>query len=517
MIPSNTRRIAKNTLMLYFRQILIMLVSLYTVRVVLETLGAEDYGIYNVVAGVVTMFGFLSGSMAAASQRYLAFEIGRGDYEQLKRVFSLCLTIYVLIALAVLVLAETIGLWFVSNKLIIPPERKSAALWVYQFSIISFLFTIMVTPYMAAIIAREDMNIYAHMSIIETILKLGIVFLLRFMRWDKLPLYGLLLCAVTIISMGIYRIVCKHKYQECRFRFYWNKDLFKDIAGYTGWNLYGSIAWIFKNQIVNILINQFFNPAVVAARGIASSVNSAVSSFSNNFSVALNPQIIKNFAANQKTEMLCLMFRGAKGAYFLMYLFTLPIMIEMPFVLSIWLKSPPEYSVLFTRLVLLDTLINSVSYPIVAAIQATGKNKLQQIVQGSIFFLNLPISFIVLLLGFPAYSVMIIVICLTFITLVSRVIILRMLISFSVIQFFKKVIQPICIVSILSAVFPILLSLLWKQNLLRFFIITSISIISICVCIYLIGLSKAERLRINGIILVRIRLLVSKFSRGYCI
>jgi O-antigen/teichoic acid export membrane protein len=386
-MTTNTACIAKNTLMLYFRHILIILVSLYTVRVVLETLGAEDYGIYNVVVGVVTMLGFLSGSMASASQRYFSFELGRGDYEQLKRIFSLNLMIYAMIAIVVLLLAETIGLWFVNTKLILPRDRMDAVQWIYHCSIISFLVSIMATPYMSSLIAHEEMKIYASVSIVETLLKLGIVFLLKIIPLDKLQLYGILLCVVTIINTEIYREVCKRKFQECRFRLYWNKDLFKEIACYTGWNLFGSVSLAFKNQVINIILNQFFNPAVVAARGIASSINSAVASFSTNFSVALNPQIIKQYAAEQKTEMLRLMFRGTKVTYFLMYLFALPLIIEMPFVLAIWLGDPPEYTVLFSRLVLVDGIILSFSYQATAVIQATGKNKLHQIVQGGVFFL----------------------------------------------------------------------------------------------------------------------------------
>lgn len=295
-MSSNTTRIAKNTLMLYFRQILIMLVSLYTVRVVLETLGAEDYGIYNVVAGVVTMFGFLSNSMAGASQRYLSFEIGRGDFERLKTIFSLSLTIFILIAVIIVLLAETVGLWFITNKLIIPSERRIVAYWVYQFSIISFVFTILTTPYMASIIAHEDMNIYAYVSIVEAMLKLGIVFVLNIIPFDKLQIYGILLCITTFINTAIYRIICTAKYKECQFKIYWNNILFKDIIGYTGWTLLGVLADIFKKQAITILLNQMFNPLVVAARSIAFTITGAVNSFFNQFMMALRPQIVKSYA-----------------------------------------------------------------------------------------------------------------------------------------------------------------------------------------------------------------------------
>ncbi len=492
---SNTSRIAKNTLILYFRQILIILVSLYTVRVVLETLGAEDYGIYNVVAGVVTMFGFLSNAMATASQRYFSFEIGRGDFELLKKIFSLSLMIYVLIALLVLFLAETIGLWFVSNKLTIPPNRKSAAVLVYQFSILSFLFTIISSPYIAMIIAREDMNIYAYVSIIEAVLKLGVVFVLPLIYRDKLTLYGILILGVTVIITAVYQIVCTKKYKECKFKFYWNKDLFKELTGYTGWNMFGASVGIFKYQMVNIVLNQFFNPVVIAARSIAASVNNAVINFSQNFNTAMRSQIIKSYAAGEKEAMLSLIFLGSKGTYLLMYLFVLPLMLETPIILELWLRKPPEYAALFTRLVLLDVLIDSINYPIMTAAHATGKIKMYQSLVGGILLLNLPVSWIVLFLGMPPYSVMIVGVLITFLSITVRTLIVSHLVGFSIWQFIKIVCIPVFIISIISAVFPIVIFFILRQSILRLFLVTGLSIISVCVCSYIIGLNKDERLK----------------------
>jgi O-antigen/teichoic acid export membrane protein len=497
---TNAARIVKNTLALYFRHILIMLVSLYTVRVVLNTLGAEDYGIYNVVAGVVTMFSFLSGSLATASQRYFAFELGRSDYAQLQKIFNLSFLMYLLIAAAVLVLAETVGLWFVHTKLIIPRERMESARWIYQCSIISFVFTITVTPFMAVIIAHEDMNIYATVSIVEAVLKLGIVFLLTAIEFDKLQLYGILLCAVTMINTGIYIAICKRKYQECRFWFYWNTNLFKELIGFTGWNLFGACAGVFKNQMVNILLNQFFNPIIVTARGIAGSVSSAVMSFSQNFSSAMRPQIIKNYASENKTEMLKIMFYGCKGTYFLMYVFTFPLILEMPLILSIWLKKIPEYSVLFTRLVLFDALIDSVSFPIMTAAQATGKIKLYQSVVGGILLLNFPVSWVILRLGAPAYSVMAVAVCLTFIAFVVRILILKRLIIYSLKHFLIEVIIPVCAVSLLSAIMPLVVFRILDYGFLRLLLITGTSVVSVCIFTFIIGLSDTDRIRVKSMI-----------------
>jgi O-antigen/teichoic acid export membrane protein len=503
-------RIAKNTLMLYVRLIVVMLVSLYTVRAVLNTLGVEDYGIYDVVAGIVTVFGFLSGQLAYATQRFLSFEIGRGNFEQLKRVFSLSLLIYVLIAVLIVVFAETIGLWFVNNKLIIPPVRMHAVRWIFQFSIVSFVFTLLATPFTAAVLSHEDMNIYALLSIVKVFLQLGMVILLQYISWDKLILYGMLLCLLSIINAIIYGTVCKIKYQECSFVFFWNKNLFKEIAVYNGWMLFASFAGIFKNQIINILLNQFFNPVVVAARSIAASVNTAVSSFFANFNMSLRPPIVKSYAAKETQKMLSLIFMGTKGTFFLMYVFSLPLLLEMPIVLSLWLKNVPEYAVLFTRLTLIDVLISSVSYPVDTAALAAKKIGLFEATLGGLLLFNLPAAWIALSLHAPAYSVMIIAIIITSIMFVLRFVIIRRIIDFPVSAFFRTVLIPIGIVALLSVVLPVLIFRIMTPGFPRLLLVTGASIISVCGCMYLIGLNKTERVQLNEIIVNRFFRISSK-------
>jgi O-antigen/teichoic acid export membrane protein len=504
-MPSNTTRIARNTLMLYFRQILIMLVSLYTVRVVLETLGAEDYGIYNVVAGVVTMFGFLSNSMAMATQRYLSFELGRNDFEQLKKVFNVSLVIYVLIMIAVLLLAETAGLWFVSNKLALPPERKSAALLVYQFAVISFLFTILTAPYMAAIIAHEDMNIYAYVSIVEVVLKLGLVFVLQFVAWDKLRLYGILMSVATVINTAIYRITCMVKYKECKFKIYRNKNLFKELKDYAAWNLFGSVSTMLQNQGIAVLLNQFFNPVVVAARGIAFSVNTATSSFAGNFYNAIRPQIIKKYAANEKDAMMSLVFYGAKSTYFLMYVFTLPLILEMRYVLMLWLKNIPEYTVIFTSMALIEMLIHSLGMPLGALAHAGGKIQLYQFVIYGIQLCNLPLAFVFFRSGAPPYIISIIAIFLAIFCFIAQLLIVRYLVGFPVRMFLKKTVVPLFVVTILSPVIPVLTQKLMEQNFLRLIIVIITSIFSTCGFMYFIGLNKFERRKVFSLVLRKLQ------------
>jgi O-antigen/teichoic acid export membrane protein len=507
---SNTRRIAKNTLMLYFRQILIMLVSLYTVRVVLNTLGAEDYGIYNVVAGIVTMFTFLSNSMASASQRYFAFEIGQGDLDRLKRVFSLSLLIYVLIALIVLLLAETVGLAFVRYQLALPAERKAASLWVYHASIISFLFKIITTPFMAAIIAHEDMNIYAYVSIVEVVLKLAMVFILEFLAWDKLKAYAILMCVAAFINTAVYRTICMLKYRECKIKFYRNKELFdkklfKEMFAYSSWNLFGNVTGMLRNQGITVLLNQFFNPLVIAAQSIAVQINTAISSFSTNFLHALHPQIIKSYATGQKRLMLSLVLRGAKASYFLMYLFTLPFFLEAPLVLSLWLKQLPEYAVIFTRLILINILVNSISYPIVTMAMATGRIKAYMLILGLIQAASFILAWLVLCLGFPPWSVFVLSIGTDTAMLVVRLVLTEKLIDFSIIkEFFRYSVFPVCAVTVLASVLPIMIALFFARGIPRLCAVGIASVVSLSLSVFLAGLDGEEKNRVKAVILSKV-------------
>jgi O-antigen/teichoic acid export membrane protein len=482
-----------------------MLVGLYTVRAVLNVLGTEDYGIYNVVAGIVVMFGFLNSSMAGASQRYFSFEIGRGDFEQLKKIFSLTLGIYILIAIIVLILAETIGLWFVSNRLVITPERMNAAGWVYQFSIISFLITIVTTPYTALIIAHEDMSVYAYGAIIDVFLKLMVVFFLRIISVDRLQLYGTLTAIVTVVSTAIYRIFCKTKYQECKFRFYFDLILFKEYLSYTGWNLFGAVSDVIKGQGINILLNQFFNAGVIAARSISFSINGAVTSLMFNFNIAIYPRIIKLYSLGQKDEMISLIFYSAKISYFLMYIFILPLMLEMPAILLFWLKTPPEYTVIFTRLVLMEILVRSISAGFSSAITATGKLKMRTIAISSIYFLNLPVSWFIVWATHRPDLVAMIAVFLTVISLVAELYVASRLVFFPIRQCLGKVIVPVCIVTIVSLVLPVILYTFLEKSFLRLCVVTIVSIASTCSCIYVFGLNMVERSMIKNIVVNKVR------------
>lgn len=493
MSSENNKRIAKNTGMLYIRMLLTMAVSLYTSRVVLNTLGIEDFGIYNVVGGVVMMFSFLNSSMSSATQRFLSFELGRKDYVQLKKVFSMSVNIHVIIAVTIFILAETIGLWFLNAKLVIPIERLGAANWVYQFSILSFMVTVLSVPYNATIIAHERMKVYAYVSIVEVILKLVIVFALVWLGFDKLKMYAILVFCVAAIIWIIYKTYCKRNFTETNYQFFWEKSLYKTLMNYAGWNLFGNVASVTMDQGVNILINIFFGPAVNAARGIAFQVKGAVNGFVSNFQMAMNPQIVKSYAADDIKYMHQIIFQGAKYSFFLLLTFSLPILLETEIILKLWLKIVPEYTVIFTRLVLINVLIDCISGPLMTAAQASGKIKRYQSVVGGFLLLILPISYLFLKLGFPPQATLYVSISISIIVLFARLWILQPLIQISTLKFLREVFFIAIVVTIIAIIMPLFIRLKMDQGLIRFLVVCVMSVCSTSISIYLFGLNSQER------------------------
>lgn len=489
----NNKRIAKNTLLLYFRMILTMLISLYTVRVVLKTLGVVDYGIYNVVGGVVVMFSFLSRTMSSASQRFFAFEIGNKNIGQLKKIFSLTITIYIGISLLVLILSETIGLWFLNAKMNIPAERMEAANWIYQFSIFSFIMTIMTVPYNASIIAHENMKVFAYVSIFEVFMKLAIVYFLLLFSVDKLKLYAVLMFFATTIVTLVYRTICYRKYDECRYKFIWDKNLFQKLMSYSGWNLFGTVASILNNSGLNILLNIFFGPVVNAARAVAFQVNSVINQFVTNFITAVNPQITKYYANNERENMIKLVFQSSKLAYFLLFILSMPVLLETHFILALWLKQVPEYTVLFVRLVILTAMIDSISYPLMTSAQATGKIKRYQTIVGSVLMLNLPISYFFLRFGAPPETTMYVSMVISMLCLFLRVWILKGMIDFPVSAFVKKILYVLIAVSVLSYLLPLTIVMTLDESFWRFAIVALVSPLVSLSLIFLIGINSAER------------------------
>ena len=377
----NSKRIAKNTFFLYIRSIVVMAVGIYTSRVVLQTLGVNDYGIYNVVGGFVVMFSILSSSMVNASQRFISYEMGRVQ-PQMNRIFCGTVSVHLVLALIILLIFESFGIWFLNTHLNIAIDRLSAANWVFQCSVMAFCINLISVPYNASIIAHEKMGVFAYISIYEAFAKLGIVYLLSFTGYDRLIVYATLMLVVSVSLRFIYGIYCKRHFEECNFHFVFDKPLFKDMMGFIGWNFFGSTAGILSTQGINILINLFFGVALNAARGLSEQVNHAVNTFVSNFMTALNPQITKSYAAGDYYYMRTLMIRGAKYAAILYWLIALTIFLEADEILSIWLVEVPDYASIFLRLTIIYSIFRSMALPIYNGMLATGKIKNYQLIMG---------------------------------------------------------------------------------------------------------------------------------------
>lgn len=490
----NNKRIAKNTLFLYFRMFFIMAVNLYTSRVVLKTLGVEDFGIYNVVGGIITMFAFINSAMASTTQRYLTFELGKGDLGGLNKVFCVSVSIHALIAIIIIVLGETIGLWFLFHKMVIPETRMEAAVWVYQLSILSSIVMIMSVPYNACIIAHEKMSAFAYISILEVVLKLAIVYILWFVVWDKLKLYAVLMFMTQMLIRYVYGRYCSKHFAETKFRFLKDKSLFKEMLSFAGWNLWGNCASVFYTQGLNILLNMFFGPVVNAARGIAVQLQAAIMQFSVSFQTALNPQITKSYANNNMEYMHKLIYGASKYSFFLLLLLSFPLILNMPFLLKIWLTSYPDYTVSFTRLMICCTIVDAVANPLMISASATGRVKKYQSVIGGILLCILPISYIVLRLGGNPISVFVVHLSICIIAFVVRLFVVRPMIQLSLRDYGCKVVLRSAFVCFLTILLPCLLKWQMKDDAICFFVTSILFVVIAVIMIYFVGLQNEERI-----------------------
>lgn len=487
----NNKQIAKNTLYLYIRMLFVMGISLYTVRAVLDILGVVDYGIYNVVGGVVTMFAFMNRTLSTSSQRYFSVALAKDDHEDLKRVFSLNLTVFSLLGLIVFFLLETVGLWFVNNKMTIPPERMGAANMVYQLSILSMLFHIIVIPYMALVVAHEKMNIFAIIGVVEALGKLAIVFLLVFSPFDKLVYYGLLVLSLSFGTSIWYVLYCLRHYPESHFRWYWNKEEAIDLLGFSGWHFLGTFSTTCRSQGINILLNIFFNPAVNAARAVAYQVYGAGQQLVANFFTAVKPQIYKSYASEQYEDLYKLIIRSSLICAFLMSLLVFPIVANTELILGWWLKEVPEYAVFFTQLVLINGLIDSVDGPTIASALATGKIKRYMLIVSGIILANIPISYFALLLGAEPWITMCVSIGLSFIAVFVRGWLLKELIGFPFNRYFV-VIMKMSLVSLVLLLLCRIVIYGAAGNFIQL-VLWSLAIVLCTLALYANILSKEDR------------------------
>ena len=493
----NNKRIAKNTLLLYIRMLFMMAVSLYTSRVVLQTLGVEDFGIYNVVGGVVSMFSVISGSLSAAISRFITYELGTGNKDKLIKIFSSSVTIQLGLGLIILILAEVIGVWFLNTKMTIPINRLYAANWVFQLSILTFIINLVSVPYNAAIIAHERMSAFAYISILEVVAKLVIVYMLLLSPIDRLIFYAILMASVALIIRFVYGLYCKRHFEECTYHFIFDKALLKKMFGFAGWNFIGAASAVLRDQGGNIVINLFCGPAVNAARGIAYQVNTAIHGFVSNFMMALNPQITKSYASGDREYMMTLIYQGARLSFYILLLLSLPVIINVHYILSLWLKIVPEHTTLFVQLVLVFAMSESISNPLITAMLATGKIRNYQIIVGGLQMMNLPISYILLRNGCIPESVLIVAICISQCCLAARLYMLRGMIGLSVREYMSKVYFNVLAVTILSAILPVISFYYLNETFISFIMICVISIFCTILVIYFVGCNEKERQFIN--------------------
>ena len=483
-ISQNNERIAKNTIFLYARMLLLILVSLYTSRLTLQALGVVDYGIYNVVGGVVAMFSILSGSLSAAIQRFITFELGKNSKEKLRIIFATSVNIQIGLALIIMFLAEIGGYWFLNYKMNIDEDRLLAANWVLQSSILAFMINLISIPYNAAIIAHEKMSAFAYISIIEALLKLLIVTVLFISYCDRLILYAVLLTVISLILRVIYGFYCKKNFEECSYKFVYDKVVLKKMAKFAGWNFIGSSAGILRNQGNNILLNLFYGTVVNAAQAVAVQVNSVVYGFVTNFMTALNPQITKSYASGNIEYLNTLLCQGARLSYYLLLLISLPILIETEILLNIWLIDVPSHTIFFVRLVLLTSLVDSLSAPLITAMLATGNIKWYQIIAGGCNMLCFPMSYIFLSLGASPEIPFIIGLGISIILFFLRVMLLRDMFEWNYKRFVSKTVVNIILVTVFSCIIPLLCHFYILNSFLRLIVVVIVSILSCLVVFY---------------------------------
>ena len=494
---SNSSRIAKNTLMLYFRRIFILLVSLYIVRIKLEILGIEDYGIYNIVAGVVIMFSFLKEAMTISTQRFMIFYLGQNDTEQVKNVYSASIIIHVLTAFFFILIAETIGLWFFKTWLNIPPERQGIALFVYHFSVALTAINIFQVPYQATIMTYEKMSAFAFISIIDILLKLGAVLLLTIIPFDKLLFYSFFVFLIGLIVMFIQKIYCNIVFKTVSFQFCKDKKLYHQLIKFSGWNLFGQVANVSSSRGTNVLINIFYGVILNSAMGIAMQVKSAVYSFVDNFQTAFRPQIIKSYAAKDYNYFFRFVFQTSKISFFLLFFFTLPLYINADFILQLWLIDVPDYAVIFTQLILLNSLVVSIAGPLTISIQATGNIKIFQLIESCLRFINLPLSFLFLYLGFSPVFVLFTRIAVDILSLIWRIVFLKKEIKLPILGFLSKVFLPILIITVTSTFITVFFQSFFI-GWIKLFLSCIISSSSIILLIFIFGLDKQEKKSIKN-------------------
>lgn len=474
--------------------LLVAAVSFYTSRVVLRVLGVEDYGIYNVVGSIVVFLSFFKNALTNATYRYIAYELGTGDREQLRKLFSMSVSVHCLLAFGLLFLLEFVGVWFLDNKLNIPHERLFAANWVFQFSLLTFCIEVIKTPYNSMIIANERMSFYAYTSIVEVILKMGVVFALQIFDFDKLILYAALLTCVSVIMFIWYKLYNNKHFTETAYKYYWDKNMLNELVSYSGWSILVNAADVSVTQCISILLNLFYGVAANAAMGIANQVNALLGQFLSAFSTSYNPQIIKSYAKGEYEYFMKLLFSTSKLSFFLMFAIAFPIMLNIDYILQLWLVQPPEMAGTFLICIAFYSLFDSFSVPLWNAVHATGNLKVHQILMSSIKIINIPIGYILLKNGFPAYYILILYALLNAFCAIVRIVYLKYLIELDIPNYCKYVLFRIVLVILCCVPITVLIYNSICNSTVRFIVSCCFYFLTYCISVYFVGLDKSEKI-----------------------
>lgn len=499
---SNNKRIAKNSTFMAIRMVFVLGITFYTTRVTLTILGIEDYGVYNVVCGFVSMFTFLNTSMSNGIQRFFNFELGKNGEEGANKVYNTALLVQAILAIVIIALTESMGLWYLHNKMVIPTDRMFAAKWIFQFSIFSFLFIIMQAPYTAAVMAHERMDFYAIVNVLDAILKLGIVFALPLFSGDMLVVYGFLLAFINILNYCIYYIYCKRNFKEIRIRYIFDKKLFHSMLEFSGWNIFGSLSSVMKEQGINLVLNLFFGPALNAARSVASQINGGLQSFVSNITVPVRPQVVQSYATGNFYRTMNLTYSVSKLSCCFLYLCALPVALEIDYVLKIWLGSSiPKYTNIFVLLIILTSFINNLNAAVSGVIHASGKMMVYQTASSTISIMCIPTAYLGLKFGeSPGFALLMVFFWATLSQIVS-LFILKSIISYSLTDYFNRVLLPLFIFIVLTFWPPLIIRYFLDESLLRFLTIVLVSISISTFGMYFIALSNSEQILINVFLL----------------
>lgn len=502
----NVTRVAKNTMFLFLRMVLVLGVGLYTSRVVLAILGVEDYGLYNLIGGVVAFFSFFQQALTNATHRFIVYDIGVGNTDNLVKTFSMAINVHVLLAFIVILLCEVVGLWFLNNKLVVPENRIIAAHIVFQLSILSFCLNLVRIPLNSVIIAYEHMNFYAYTSIVEVVLKLLIVYILSLFTIDKLILYSFLLLCISILLLLWYKVYCQKLFIFCRYKKIWDSQIFKRMINYSGWSVVVNGVDVSVTQSIVFFFNIFFGLVANAALGVANQVNGMLNQFLSTFTQAYNPQIIKSYAIGDKTYFIKLLLSTSKISFFLLLLLSVPILLNIDYILDIWLVNPPTGTSSFVVLIVIYSLIDAYSAPLWQGVHATGNIKTHQLLMASIKVINIPLVYLLLYNGASATVALVVKAFLNFVCSIVRPCYVRVLYGLPLKEYFIKVLGVIFIVVLLTVPLPLYISMILTDGILKLLITSSTYLFMAIPIIYFIGLSKQERHLITAIVLERIKL-----------